>query len=91
LPQIENSSGDLVERWQAQLQSAAAATYVLVTHPGCDADDMRQMFLAGMQPGQVARERDAEREALCDPRFATACRDNDVHLVRYTDVTAAQQ
>ena len=85
LPPAGNN-GDLVLRWCAQLQSAAPGTYVLVTHPGRDAGDMRRLHNAGTQPGSVARERDAERQALCDPRFAAKCRDNGVHLARYTDV-----
>jgi hypothetical protein len=90
LPHVEGGS-DLVHRWCAQLQRAAPGAYVLVTHPGRDEDDMQCLYTAGMQPGLVARERDAERQALCDPHFAQICRDNNVQLVRYTDVAMPQQ
>ncbi|HEX8236572.1 MAG TPA: ChbG/HpnK family deacetylase [Abditibacteriaceae bacterium] len=89
LPPVQTASTNLVERWQAQLQNVEPGAYVLVTHPGRDEADMRQMFMQGVPPGAIARERDAERQALCDPAFKQICRDNAVQLVRYTDVVPA--
>ena len=91
LPSAADTDGSLLQRWQMQLHNAPPGTYVLVTHPGRDEEDMRQMYMNGMQPGAVARERDAERRALCDPKFQQICRDNDVQLVRYDEVAALSQ
>lgn len=91
LPSMPSAPENLVARWQAQLQNAEPGTYVLVTHPGRDEEDMRQMFMQGVEPGVVARERDAERQALCDAKFQEICRDHNVFLARYVDVAAPPQ
>jgi hypothetical protein len=83
---VEGAGGNDVERWTASFAAAAPGTYVLVTHPGFDDPEMRRFWHGGMEPGQVARERDAERLALTDPRLAEACLDAGVEPVRYTDV-----
>ena len=91
LPSVQNAHAGLLERWQAQLQDAQPGAYVIVTHPGRDEDDMRQMSMhsQGWQPGSVAQERDAERQALCDPKFVQVCRNSDVQLARYSEVARA--
>jgi hypothetical protein len=86
LPDPPSVGDDLVARWTEQVARAAEGTYLLVTHPGRDADDMRRFVHAGLAPGQVARERDAERCALCAPRLPDALRRNNVELIRYTEV-----
>jgi predicted glycoside hydrolase/deacetylase ChbG (UPF0249 family) len=91
LPAVQSANDHLLARWQTQLENAEPGAYVLVTHPGRDAEDMQQMYFQGTQPGEVARERDAERQALCDPRFMQICRDNGVQLARYTDVARRPQ
>ena len=78
----------MVERWTTSFATAAAGTYVLITHPGFDDPEMRRFGHAGLEPGQVARERDAERQALTDPRLAEACLAMGVEPVRYTDVAS---
>ncbi len=42
---------------------------VFVTHPGRIAEDMIAMTLPGMPEGQVAKERDADRRLLLNPRL----------------------
>jgi predicted glycoside hydrolase/deacetylase ChbG (UPF0249 family) len=85
LPMAEGAGGGEVERWTASLAAAAPGTYVLITHPGFDDVEMRRFGHAGLEPGQVARERDAERQALIDPRLAEACRELSVQFMRYTE------
>jgi hypothetical protein len=85
LPMVETAGEENVARWIASLAAAAPGTYVLITHPGFDEAEMRRFGHAGLEPGQVARERDAERRALTDPRLAEACRDLGVELIRYTE------
>jgi predicted glycoside hydrolase/deacetylase ChbG (UPF0249 family) len=80
LPAASSADGSLLQRWETQLQNAQPGTYVLVTHPGRDEEDMGEMYMQGVQPGAVARERDAERQALCDPQFQQICRENDVRF-----------
>ena len=62
---------------------APGGTYVYVTHPGFDRDDMRQF---GAEPGVVARERDADRRRLTDPRVREALAARGVEIIRYVDL-----
>ena len=59
LPMVETAGEENVARWIASLAAAPAGTYVLITHPGFDDAEMRRFGHAGLEPGQVARERDA--------------------------------
>lgn len=86
LPMLSPFDGDPVERLIASLRAAPSGNYVYVTHPGCDAEDMRRFSHAGLAPGQIARERDADRRLWLDPRLRQYGRDHDVEFVRYTDV-----
>ena len=70
----------------AALAVAAPGTYVFVTHPGMDRDDMRQLGRAGMEPGQVARQRDADRRLLTSPRVRDEIARLRVEIIRYTDI-----
>lgn len=69
----------------ASLTNAAPGTYVYVTHPGMDHNDMRQMGMAGMASGLVARERDADRRLLTNPRVGEEIARRGVELIRYLD------
>lgn len=73
-------------RWTADISRAAPGTYVLVTHPGTDAPDMQAFGTAGTQPGQIARERDADRRALLTPRLRDTWQALGVELISYKDV-----
>ena len=89
LPRAGDGSGDdLVAVWSARMDAAVTTpgAYVLVTHPGFDADDMRAFAHAGLAPGQIARERDSERRALQDPRLLQACQARGIQVIRYSDV-----
>jgi predicted glycoside hydrolase/deacetylase ChbG (UPF0249 family) len=94
-PPDDPTADDLPARIGARLRAAAVAValdtgaFVLVTHPGIDADDMRGFIHPGLEPGQVAHERDAERRALCDPRLARILAEHGATPARYTDLLPA--
>lgn len=77
LPNIE-TPGDIL----SALDQAAPGTYVYVTHPGWDADDMRRFD----GTGQVALWRDADRRLLTDPALPAALAARNVQVIRYTDI-----
>lgn len=77
---------DVVATWKTRITHAApGTTYVLVTHPGHDNAEMRHFYHAGLTPGQVARERDAERRALTNPQLRQWLQDSSVEVIRYTE------
>jgi chitin disaccharide deacetylase len=83
----EGSDADtLAERWLSALDAAAPGAYLLVTHPGKDAPDMRDYLHANLTPGQIAAERDRERRALCGRRFVVGCASRGIPLIRYNEV-----
>ena len=86
LPMKKDAGGNSADRLIASLQAATPGDYIFVTHPGYDADDMRLFQIGNQEPGSVARERDADRLLLLDPRVREACQYLDVEVVLYTDV-----
>jgi chitin disaccharide deacetylase len=88
LPQKQNSN-DCVHNWIQSVRTASPGTYVLVTHPGCEQDDMKIFTRENLLPGDVARERDAERRAWCDPRLPQMLRELGVETARYDEVLKA--
>ncbi len=84
LPPLTNIDGalPLID----QLETIAAGDYLLVTHPGCDADDMHAMSHAGLAPGQIAHERDSDRRQLTDPALARRLSDLNIHSVRFDEL-----
>ncbi len=79
-------TGDPVDWLVEQLRQTAGGTWLSVIHPGIDAPDMQRLGHEGLAPGEVARRRDAERRAWCDPRLLEYCRQAPVELVRYDEV-----
>ena len=86
LPRVEGKFADPVDDLIARLAGASPGTYLYVTHPGYDAEDMRQFVHQGLEPGQVARQRDADRRLWTDPRLIDCCREHGVQAIRYTDI-----
>lgn len=86
LPEGAKGHGDLPWEWAARLEAAPDGVYLVVTHPGRDAPDMHTFVHPGLEPGQVARERDAERRALTDPGFAEALTRLGVKTIRFDEV-----
>ena len=61
-------------------------TYVHVTHPGFDRKDMRRFGTDGMEPGIVAKWRDADRRRLTEADLGEALADLGVEVIRYVDL-----
>ena len=59
--------------------------YVLVAHPAYDDPEMREVGYEGLEPGQIARERETERMMFMDERVLRAVEERGVELVKYTD------
>lgn len=73
----------------ARVKAASPGDYVLVTHPAKDAPGgmLRRFHLAGSpNDATVARERDAECAALCEPGLADRLRQAGVECVKYGDL-----
>jgi chitin disaccharide deacetylase len=74
-----------------RIRAAADGTYLLVTHPGLDTPDLRELRGVGYpDAGTVAVERDSDRRALLSADVRSACQDRDVSLIRYTDLGTAE-
>lgn len=86
LPTTENIP--LVERWLMALKDASEGTYLVVTHPGRVAPDMEAFYEVGGTPGIIARERDAERQALTDPALTAGLDLLGVESVRFSEFIA---
>ena len=85
LPRAPTPTGDIYEDFLAALRAAPDGTFVYVTHPGLDAPDMRVMGHAGLELGQIARERAAETALLVNPALKDELRRLDVEVIRYSD------
>jgi predicted glycoside hydrolase/deacetylase ChbG (UPF0249 family) len=86
MPDDGEEPASLANRWLAALDACEPGTYLLVTHPGKDAPDMRAFYLEGGEPGVVAKERDWERRALTLSLFREGCAARGVSLLRYNEV-----
>lgn len=86
LPRDPGTGGGALESLRRRLSAAPPGACLSVYHPGADAPDMRAFSHAGLEPGQVARERDAETRLLCDPALPVMLRDAGVAVCRYSDV-----
>jgi hypothetical protein len=87
LPKAQGEYAGPGERLIAQLDAApAGGTYLIVTHPSLDDDEMRAMTYGDRKPGDVARERDADRRMYTDARVMAYCESHGVELIRYTEI-----
>ncbi|MEZ0326849.1 MAG: ChbG/HpnK family deacetylase [Fimbriimonas sp.] len=59
--------------------------YVYVTHPGVDDATMNRFVHMGLEPGQIARERDAERLLLTSPPFKEAMAEGIFSVCRFSE------
>jgi len=92
LPKVDGQSADPVERFIAQLEAAQAGkTYLVVTHPAYDTDQMRAMTYGDRKPGEIAHERDRDRRLSMDERILEYCRTHGVEPIRYADLTEASE
>jgi len=88
LPQVEGKFADQSDRLIAALDAALPGTYLIVGHPGYDREDMRQFRHPGLEEGQVARERDADRRMFMDRKVLDFCAANGVVPIRFTEIEA---
>lgn len=83
---FEAATTEQVAKWIAALEAAPSGDYVLVTHPGEDNEEMRRFFLAGHEAnGEVARDREIDRRAWCDPELRRYVETCNIEMIRYTD------
>jgi predicted glycoside hydrolase/deacetylase ChbG (UPF0249 family) len=82
LPRVE-AAEDPVARFLAALDTAEPGTYLLVTHPAHDTEEMRTLGHAGYPGERVAAEREGDRRLLTDARVVARCQQADVALLRY--------
>ena len=81
-----NGNGEpTLEQLKTRLEQAPNPC-VWVTHPGMDAPDMRRFYLSGEVPGEVARERDAERCLLLNPQLPELLHKMSVEVCRYDEL-----
>ena len=86
LPKMYGEFATPVDRLLAALKAAKPGVHLLVTHPGYDAEDMQGFGVGGQAAGEVAKQRDADRLLLVDPRVIAYCREHGVRMARFTDV-----
>lgn len=84
---VPEAPGPIPDCWVAGLDGANPGCYLLVTHPGMDTEEMRQFAHPGLMPGQVARDRNAERQALADRALDERLRLIGVRPVTFLEVT----
>lgn len=66
--------------------SAPEGNWLFITHPAFDDAEMRSVGAADVEPGQVARERDADRALLLDESLRAELERRQVLVARYSDV-----
>lgn len=68
------------------IEKAPPGRYLLLGHPTFDDEETRAISGAGVEPGSVARQRDADRRLFQDPAVVRAADSGRVRLARYTDL-----
>jgi len=84
LPESLSATDGIMSSWLSRIAAVPEGKYQLVTHPGSDTSDMSVFYHAGLDPGQIARDRAAETAALCNPRFLAGLAGAGARLVRFT-------
>jgi chitin disaccharide deacetylase len=74
------SPASVVQAFQESQTVGKMTLWVL--HPGFDQTDMQQFIHVGLEPGQVAWERQQETNVLCDPGLGAALSEAGFHSVR---------
>lgn len=76
----------MVARFLAHVAAASDGTYLWVTHPGFDRDDMRAFTLPDVPAGRVAREREADRRFWRSSRLREAVTSGAFVPIRYSEI-----
>ena len=74
-----------------RIRAAGPGTYAVFAHPGRDEPELRAMHLAAGRPGEVARERDAERRVLIGPRIREVLDRAGATVIRYSAAGESSQ
>ncbi|MCW5942332.1 MAG: ChbG/HpnK family deacetylase [Fimbriimonadaceae bacterium] len=85
----ESSTEDaeaMVTRFLALVSAAPEGTYLWVTHPGFDREDMRAFTLPDAPAGRIAREREADRRFWLSPRLREAVASGSFAPGRFSDI-----
>lgn len=78
----------MVTRFLALVAAASEGTYLWVTHPGFDRDDMRAFTLPDVPAGRIAREREADRRFWLFPRLREAAAAGAFLPIRFSEAAA---
>ncbi len=71
---------------QALYDQESTGDYMYVTHPGYAAADMWDYVHAGLEPGQIAEERDRDRQGLVAPETLQMVSEGIFQPVRFSEV-----
>ena len=82
---LEDPATSTAATFIARVRAAPPGTYLVIAHPGYDAEDMRAYHHAGLAAGEVARQRDADRRMLTDRSVIGFCGLEDVALLTFAE------
>jgi predicted glycoside hydrolase/deacetylase ChbG (UPF0249 family) len=87
LPEIKNATPDLVGRVIQQLEAVRdESPHLAVFHPSLDDASTRRFYVKGGTPGEAARERQQEVDALTSEAWRKLVSGGDVQLLTYRDL-----
>ncbi len=86
----EDDGADAVTRFLSRIDAAQEEHALSVFHPGLDREDMRQYRHEGLDPGQVAKERQADTDFLCDPRLRRSLEARGIRALRFDQVAVVR-
>lgn len=86
LPGVEGGFETPWARLAAQIRAAPEGDYLYVSHPNRMDEDAHRMMGEDLPPGQVAGERELDRQMLQHPEVLGAIRERGARLICYRDV-----
>ena len=86
LSQVSLDVADPIEELVARLEATEPGkTYLMVTHPGYDDDELKAMTYGDNPPGEIARQRNWQRLMFMDPRVVECFERKGIEAIRYTE------
>jgi chitin disaccharide deacetylase len=79
-------SGDLVKDLERLLGLLGGGSFIHVTHPAFADPELEPCFNSETPKGQVARERNAEREFLCNPEVKKFVETHKIEITRFDEM-----